>query len=43
MDPEVGFGNDAASEGYSPSWTSGIDLGFYPSPRTFLIGANIKF
>jgi len=43
MDPEVGFGNDAASEGSSPSWTSGIDLGFYPSPRTFLIGVNIKF
>ncbi|QIA09150.1 TonB-dependent receptor [Draconibacterium halophilum] len=43
MDPEVGFGNDQDSEGSSPSWTSGIDLGFYPSPRTFLIGANIKF
>lgn len=43
MDPEVGFGNDLDSEGSSPSWTSGIDLGFYPSPRTFLIGANIKF
>ena len=43
MDPEVGFGNDLDSEGSSPSWTSGVDLGFYPSPRTFLIGANIKF
>jgi TonB-linked SusC/RagA family outer membrane protein len=42
MDPEVGFGNDLESDGSSPSWTSGIDLGFYPSPRTFLIGVNIK-
>lgn len=36
MDPEVGYGNDQ-------SWVKGIDLGFYPSPRTFLVGANIKF
>lgn len=36
MDPEIGYGNDK-------SWVKGIDLGFYPSPRTFLVGANIKF
>lgn len=36
MDPEVGYG------GYQ-DWVSGIDLGFYPSPRTYMIGANIKF
>lgn len=36
MDPEVGYGG-------SDAWASGIDLGFYPSPRTYMVGANIKF
>lgn len=36
MDPEIGYG-------YDKSWVSGIDLGFYPSPRTYLVGANVKF
>lgn len=36
MDPEVGYGS-------SHGWASGIDGGFYPSARTFMIGANIKF
>jgi TonB-linked SusC/RagA family outer membrane protein len=35
MDPEVGYSQN--------SWSSGIDVGFYPSPRIFLIGANLKF
>lgn len=35
MDPEIGYGTDG--------WVSGVDLGYYPRPRTFLIGANIKF
>lgn len=35
MDPEVGYGTD-------PS-TSGIDLGYYPRPRIFLAGVNVKF
>lgn len=34
MDPEIGYGTDG--------WVSGIDVGFYPHPRTFLIGLNIK-
>ena len=37
MDPEVG------SAGDGQSWGAGIDNGFYPSPRTYLIGANITF
>ena len=37
MDPEVG-----TSSGFD-SWAKGIDLGFYPQPRTFLVGLNIKF
>lgn len=35
MDPEVGYGTDAS--------TSGVDLGFYPRPRTFIVGVNVKF
>ena len=35
MDPEVGYGVN--------SWASGVDLGYYPRPRTFLIGVNLKF
>lgn len=34
MDPEVGY-----NEGFS----SGVDLGYYPRPRTVMIGANFRF
>ena len=36
MDPEIGYGFDE-------DWVSGIDLGYYPSSRTFLLGVNIQF
>jgi len=36
MDPEVGGGG-------SYNWASGIDMGFYPSPRTVIVGVNVKF
>lgn len=39
MDPEVGFG--IAEGGYN--FSSGIDLGFYPRPRTYMMGLNVKF
>lgn len=35
MDPEIGYGTS--------DWVSGIDLGYYPRPRTYLIGVNLKF
>jgi TonB-linked SusC/RagA family outer membrane protein len=35
MDPEIGYG----SEGFS----SGVDVGYYPRPRTFMFGANVRF
>jgi TonB-linked SusC/RagA family outer membrane protein len=35
MEPEVGWGPD--------SWSPGHDVGFYPQPRTIMIGANVKF
>jgi TonB-linked SusC/RagA family outer membrane protein len=37
MDPEVGTG----AAGYS--WSSGIDTGFYPSPKVYMAGVSIKF
>jgi hypothetical protein len=40
MDPEVGFGvGDTSGHNYA----TGIDVGFYPHPRTYLIGLNVKF
>lgn len=38
MDPEVGYG-----AGSSYSYAQGIDLGFYPSSRVYMIGTSIKF
>lgn len=35
MDPEVGYGGT--------SWGSGVDIGFYPSPRVFMFGISIKY
>jgi TonB-linked SusC/RagA family outer membrane protein len=36
MDPEIGYGG-------GEEWCSGIDLGYYPSPRTYMFGVNVKF
>ena len=35
MDPEIGYGMDG--------WVSGVDVGYYPRPRTVLVGLNLKF
>jgi len=35
MDPEIGYGTSG--------WVSGVDLGYYPRPRTMLVGVNLKF
>jgi hypothetical protein len=35
MDPDVGYAPD--------SWASGVDLGLYPLPRTFMFGASVTF
>ncbi|WP_291858701.1 TonB-dependent receptor [Marinilabilia sp.] len=42
MDPEVGYGTDDA-DGNAQTFVSGIDLGFYPAPRTYMVGLNLKF
>lgn len=38
MDPENGMALNS-----SEPWVTGIDVGNYPSPRTYMIGLNIKF
>lgn len=38
MDPENGH----AVDGNEP-WVTGVDLGNYPQPRTYMVGVNIKF
>ena len=37
VDPEIG------SSGGKDSWARGIDVGLYPTARTFTVGASIKF
>ena len=37
VDPEIG------SSGGKASWARGIDVGLYPSARTWIVGASIKF
>ena len=42
LDPEVGYGSFYNSNGIlSDPYASHIDLGFYPTPRTFLVGVNV--
>jgi len=40
IDPEVGYGN---TESDGNNWSSGIDLGYYPQPRTVLFGLDVRF
>lgn len=37
MDPEIGFGNS------NQTWAKGIDVGYYPQPRTYMMGLNVNF
>ena len=37
MDPEIG--TSTTGDG----WAKGIDIGTYPAPRTFMLGASLKF
>ncbi len=41
MDPEIGYGVEDTDT--KPGWVSGVDLGYYPRPRTVLFGVNLKF
>lgn len=42
MDPEIGSYNGVDGNS-SDTWVSGVDMGYYPHPRTFLFGLNLKF
>ncbi|MGO4771456.1 SusC/RagA family TonB-linked outer membrane protein [Flavobacterium sp. W22_SRS_FK3] len=45
MDPEIGFGNsNRDSNGtLTQPWARGIDVGYYPQPRTYMMGLNVNF
>jgi len=43
MDPEIGSNGGASAGTDTYGWARGIDVGFYPSPRTYLVGVNLKF
>ena len=45
MDPEIGAnaGSRDQSTYEAQDWVQGIDVGFYPTPRTYMVGVNIKF
>jgi len=38
MDPENGMALNS-----SEPWVTGVDVGNYPLPRTYMVGVNIKF
>lgn len=42
MDPEIGSYNGTDGNS-SHSWVSGVDMGYYPHPRTFIVGVNLAF
>jgi TonB-dependent starch-binding outer membrane protein SusC len=39
MDPAIGTSTDDSGFG----WVRGVDLGFYPAPRTYMLGLSLKF
>ena len=41
MDPAVGFSAQGANSNYN--FGQGVDVGFYPTPKTYLMGLRIKF
>lgn len=44
MDPEIGYGPETSPQaGVSYNMSSGMDIGYYPQPRTYMAGLNIKF
>ena len=42
MDPEIGSYNGTDSSS-GDTWVSGVDMGYYPHPRTFIVGVNLAF
>ncbi len=42
MDPEIGFGPSDTGNANPQAFSSGVDVGYYPRPRTFMMGLNVK-
>ncbi|HEY9044648.1 MAG TPA: TonB-dependent receptor, partial [Ohtaekwangia sp.] len=42
MDPEIGYAPPITGGG-SSAFSSGVDVGYYPRPRTYMVGLNVKF
>ena len=42
MDPEIGSFNGTDGNN-NETWVSGVDMGYYPHPRTFIVGINLAF
>ena len=43
MDPENGKSISRDSNNRPETWVTGVDVGNYPQPRTYLVGVNVKF
>ncbi|MDE6341243.1 MAG: TonB-dependent receptor [Muribaculaceae bacterium] len=43
VDPEIGSNGGAGDSSDSRNWMRGIDLGLYPSARSFVLGVTIKY
>jgi hypothetical protein len=44
LDPEVGAGSSYDENGVlRDAYASGVDIGFYPSARTYIVGLNVTF
>lgn len=44
LDPENGYAQYYDSSGVlRDAYASGVDIGFYPSPRTYMVGLNVTF
>ncbi len=41
LDPEIGYGDYDKER--AANFSTGIDIGYYPLPRTYLIGLNVNF
>ncbi|WP_207535159.1 SusC/RagA family TonB-linked outer membrane protein [Desertivirga arenae] len=43
MDPEIGYSGTDDNVNSGRAFSSGVDVGYYPRPRTFMLGTNFKF
>jgi TonB-dependent starch-binding outer membrane protein SusC len=41
LDPEVGYGDYDITRYYN--YSTGIDIGYYPTPKSYIVGLNVTF